>query len=224
MLTKRDFNNALSKINKCCRSIGMARYHFFRTDTDPIPNILSICRYRYRSDTKDSEYLSIPIPIRYQRFWISVDTDTDPIPKILSICRYRYRYQRFWVSADTDIDPIPKILSICRYRYRSDTKDSEYLSIPIPIRYQRFWVSVDTDIDPIPKILSICRYRYRSDTAQFFFKSVYDFYISVCVDLLITRLCITHNLLNIDNVTVKKKLINEYVIIIYETKCFYKLV
>ncbi len=96
--------------------VGLVRYHFFRTDTiryqqfwvstdtDPIPTILSICRYRYRSDTNNSEYL--PIPIRYQQFWVSADTDTDPIPTILSI--YRYRSDK-------------KILSICQYRYRSDT-------------------------------------------------------------------------------------------------------
>ncbi len=155
---------------------------FADTDIDPIPAILSICRYRYRSDTSNSEYLPIPISIRYQQFWVSADTDIDPIPAILSICRYRYRsdtsnseylpipisirYQQFWVSADTDIDPIPAILSICRYRYRSDTSNSEYLPIPISIRYQQFWVSADTDIDPIPAILSICRYRYRSDTSN----------------------------------------------------------
>ncbi len=31
--------------------LGMARYHFFRTDTDPIPKILSICRYRSNTST-----------------------------------------------------------------------------------------------------------------------------------------------------------------------------
>ncbi len=60
-------------------------------------------------------------------------------------------------------------------QYRSDTKYSEYLPIPISIRYQHN-----------------------------FFKSVYNFYISMCVDLLIALLCFTHNLLNIDNFTVKK--------------------
>ncbi len=59
-----------------------------------------------------------------------------------------------------------------------------------------------TDTDPIPKILSICRYRYRYNTSSF--KSVYNFYITVCVDLFIILLCFTHNLLNIDNFTVKK--------------------
>ncbi len=88
-----------------------SRYHFFRTDPNPIPKILSICWYRYRSDTNNSEYLPIPISIRYQKFW---------------------------VSAHTDINPIPTILSICRYRYQSDTKNSEYLPIPISIRYQKF--------------------------------------------------------------------------------------
>ncbi len=171
------------------------------TDIDPIPAILSICRYRYRSDTSNSEYLPISISIRYQQFWVSADTDIDLIPAILSICRYRYRsdtsnseylpipisirYQQFWVSADTD--PIPAILSICRYR--SDTSNSEYL--PILIRYQQFWVSADTD--PIPAILSICRYRYRSDTSRVF---LYQCRISIsqCVLTCSSLFCVLHTI------------------------------
>ncbi len=53
-----------------------------------------------------------------------------------------------------------------------------------------------TDTDPIPKILSICR--YQSDTAQFFLNPC-RISVPLCVDLFITLLCVTHNLLNIDN-------------------------
>ncbi len=113
------------------------------TDIDPISKILSICRYRYRSDTKNSVYLPIsiwyqkseylPITIQFQKFGVSANIDL--IPKI---------------GVSADIDPISKILSICRYRYRSNTKNSVYLPIsiwyqkseyppiPISIQYQKF--------------------------------------------------------------------------------------
>ncbi len=61
-------------------------------------------------------------------------------------------------------------------RYRSDTKDSGYLLIPISIRY-----------------------------LGSFFKSVLHFYTSMYVDLILTFfVCVTHNLLNINNFIVKK--------------------
>ncbi len=59
------------------------------------------------------------------------------------------------------------LLGLAQYHFfRTDTKNSEYLPIPISIRY----ITV-------------------------FFKSVYNF---------ISLLCFAHNLLNIDNFTVKK--------------------
>ncbi len=42
---------------RCLCIVGMARYHFF--STDPIQQILSICRYRYRSDTAVFFYISV---------------------------------------------------------------------------------------------------------------------------------------------------------------------
>ncbi len=41
----------ISIAHKAGKKLGMTRYHFFRTDTDSIPTILSMCRYRYRYDT-----------------------------------------------------------------------------------------------------------------------------------------------------------------------------
>ncbi len=99
----------------------------------------------------------------------------------------------FWTIAKSAVFPIIVV-----------SKNNRYLQFILyglgMARYHFF----RTDTDPIPKILSICRYRYRSNTSTVFLKSVYNFYITVCVDLLITLLCFTHNWLNIDNFTVKK--------------------
>ncbi len=44
--------------------LGVARYHF-RTDLDPIPKILSICRYRYRYDTWTVFFFIISVEFLY---------------------------------------------------------------------------------------------------------------------------------------------------------------
>ncbi len=77
-----------------------------------------------------------PFQNRCQKFGVSADTDINTKNSEYLLIPISIRYQKFGVSADTDIDPIPKIRSICRYRYRSDTKNSEYLPIPISVRYQ----------------------------------------------------------------------------------------
>ncbi len=203
--------------------LGLARYHFFRTDTDPIPKI--ICRYRYRSDTKNDllytkKYLPIPISIRYQKWsaiYQKVSADTDPIPKISAI------YQK--VSADTD--PIPKwLLYTKKYlpipiRYQNDLHIPKVSADTDPIpKWSAIYQKVSADTDPIPKMWSIFRYRYRSDTAQFFLNQCIILYLSVCWPAHHSFVFYTQSTKNRQHYCKEKQQMNEYVIIIYDKNTF----